>query len=488
LNRSSKEPPAALDLELTALVDALANDEFAGQDLAAAAGDRARANAFLNCFIELFEAGGPGAARQVGPVHGNRPLHGVPFAVKDVFRWGGREPTGGSLFGDLLAGAPDSPVVDHLTALGAELVGATNLDEICYGMTGINPHFGPVRNPWGHDRIAGGSSSGAAAAVAARIVPFALASDTGGSIRVPAALCGVTGFKPTLGSLSTAGVVLLSSTQDSLGFIARTAADCALLMTSLADWPIATPVDGADSPPLLLRGLRVGVIRHPFFDGASPTVSEAFAAALEVFRAGGASIGEVTSLDLDGFDADAAVITGFEAARYHGLRIEQQLANFSGPSRIRLEAARTIEPDAYARAVKRHRALIADPPEALAQWDVLVSPTALDVAPRIDTLAADASASVAYTISLLRCTRPFNYLGGPTVSVPMGRSPEGLPMGLQIVGAVGSDARALAVAESYQRLTSWHRVAPAAWGGGNARSGGLPVTASPSIRGPRTPA
>ena len=453
-------PTAALDLELRALIEALGTAEYGDVDLAAESVRRARAAADLNCFIELFDDDGSAAGGQSKRLGARAKLQGVPYAVKDVFRWPGHEPTGGSLFRGLVEGVRPSRVVEQLTTLGARLIGTTNLDEICYGMTGLNPHFGPVRNPWDPSRITGGSSSGAAAAVAARVVPFALGSDTGGSTRVPAALCGVTGFKPTLGTLSTAGVVLLSETQDSLGFLARSAADCALIMGMLTDRSPEFAADDADPPAMLLRGLRVGVVRHPYFDGASAGVTDAFGAALDVFRTAGACLADAADLDLAAYDADAAVITGYEAVRYHHARMEQSLSMFSDASRIRLEAARAISPRDFAEAFDRHRSLTARPPGAFTRFDVLVAPTVLDDAPPIDELSADAYATVAHTISALRCTRPFSYLGCPAISVPMGFSPRGLPLGLQILGAVGADVRVLAVAHSYQRLTNWHAASP----------------------------
>lgn len=453
-------PTAPLDLELRALVGALGSGEYGDMDLTAESVRRVRAVADLNCFIELFDDDGSAADGPSKRLGARGKLRGVPYAVKDVFRWPGHEPTGGSVFRDLVEGVRPSPVVEQLTRLGARLIGTTNLDEICYGMTGLNPHFGHVRNPWDPSRITGGSSSGAAAAVAARVVPFALATDTGGSTRVPAALCGVTGFKPTLGTLSTAGAVLLSKTQDSLGFLARSAADCALLMGMLTDRGHEFTADDAGPGAMLLRGLRVGVIRHPYFDGASAGVTDAVDAALNAFRKAGARLAEATDLDLAAYDTDAVAITGFEAARYHRTRLQESRSMFSEASLIRLDAGGAISPRRYAEALDRHRSLVTRPPDTFTRHDVLIAPTVLDDAPAIDELSADSDAIVAYTVSALRCTRPFNYLGSPAISVPMGFSPRGLPLGLQILGAVGADVRVLAVAQAYQRLTNWHTASP----------------------------
>lgn len=409
----------------------------------------AQARADWHCFVELFADKAAHAAlrarERLQRSAGEASLTGVPFAVKDIFQIGKRAPTAGTRACGAFEGVGPSPLLQRLDDLGAVLLGATNLDELCYGMTGLNPVFGAVRNPRDPSRIAGGSSSGAAAAVAAGIVPFAVGSDTGGSIRVPAALCGIVGFKPTLGRLSLVGAVPLSRTQDCAGLLARSVAD---ILTVMALLDPTLHADGTEPQ----APTTIGLCQHPFFDTPDPGLQRAMAQAAQALRAMGARLVDVDSGFLAPCDVDASTITGFEAALYHRDRIATQMDRFSEPTRARLERARQIQRSDYLAACARHAVQLARSPWG-ARCDALLVPTVTTQAPSVAALEGDPQRAVQFTLSALQCTRAFSYLGGPVISVP---SPPhgGEVWGLQLVGRPGEDARLLTLAGRLERALS----------------------------------
>ena len=399
------------------------------------------------------------------------PLAGVPFAVKDLVDVKGTPTTCGSkAFAD--ARAPmHATVVRRLLAAGAVPLGKLNMHECAFGFTGENPTFGDCRNPWNAERIAGGSSSGSAVAVALGICPLALGSDTGGSVRQPAALCGVTGLKPTYGRVSRAGAVPLSWTMDHIGPMTRTAQDGALALKILAGR------DGADEAssgrPVLdypaelersLRGLRVGVPRNWFFEALEPDVERAVTAALKQLTDLGARRVDVTVPLLDEVLGAHRAIIFSEASSYYQPFLADRADKFSDDIRILLEgglffpAVDYLKAQRVRRIVRRRWAR-----DVFARVDCLLTPTTPVVATRFGQQTADLPGGEKPLVrAYLDLTLPFNLTGHPAVSVPCGFSADGLPVGLQLVGRPFAEATILRAAHHYQQVTDWHRrIAPA---------------------------
>ena len=405
----------------------------------------------LNCFIELFEAHACAAAELADEsafagLSGveDLPLLGIPFAIKDIYAMEGHKPSGGSRFDDLCEGEIPSPLVSSFVQAGAIVLGTTNLDELCYGMTGLNARFGTVRNPLDETRIAGGSSSGSAAAVAAGIVPFALGSDTGGSIRVPAACCGIVGFKPSHGLLSLEGAVSLSPTQDCVGWLTPSVSDARLLFQIATGRLLKNKSESnvAES----LEELTFGIFDHPFFATQEPTINRDFQHVVALLRSMGAIVKTLDGSFLESCDLSASVITGFEAALLHRERLKMNADMFSGPTLERLRRGQAIGSDEYDAAIALRAGYLKTPLLKALECDFFLAPTLLRHPPAIDDLANDAQAGLAYTLESLHATRAFSFLGGPIISLPL-ITTVGLPTSIQIAGALQDDTRLLRVGE-----------------------------------------
>ena len=420
-------------------------------DVAALAGARAAEAAVL--------AGGP-----LGP------LHGVPYGPKDLYCTKGVATTGGStILADFLPDT-DATVVARLAAAGMLVLGKLNMHEFAYGPEGLNGHYGNVWNPWdaGTHRVAGGSSSGSGAAVAAGACPAALGSDTGGSIRIPASLCGITGIKPTYGRVSRAGVLPLAWSMDHCGPMARTARDCALMLGAMAGY------DPADASTSVLpvpeyaaaltgdvKGLRVGILRAHFLDVAAPEVRQAVEAAAKALEQAGATLDEVKLEHLALVPAAAMAIVGAEALAYHAPWLRARSAEYQPDVRARLKLGVAVSANHYLRAQALRARVRQEVDAALARRDVLLAPTTPIAAPALgqqETQLGDGPSDV--RSALIRFTRPFNFSGHPAISLPCGFTPAGLPVGLQLVGRPFDEATVLRAADAYQRLTDWHTRRP----------------------------
>jgi len=379
------------------------------------------------------------------------PLHGVPVGLKDLYCTKGVKTTGGSkLLGDWIPGE-DATVTARLAGAGAICLGKLNMHEFAYGPEGLNPHYGTPWNPWDvtTHRICGGSSSGSGASVAAGICAGALGSDTGGSIRIPSSLCGLSGIKPTYGRVSRAGVLPLAWSMDHVGPMCRSAADCALMLAPLAGYDPRDPTtsvlpvpDYAAALTGQVKGLRIGLLRSFFLESAGAPQRAAVEAAAKLLEGQGAS---VESVDLKKVDLGPAVshaVLAPEAYAYH----EEWL---------RLGAF--VTGAEYLKG-QRLRALLRDEvDQVFAKLDVLLAPTTPVEATAVgqsEVRIGDGTFPV--RPSLTRYTRPFNLTGHPAASVPCGFTTDGLPIGLQIVGRPFDEATVLRVADAYQRLTDWH--------------------------------
>jgi aspartyl-tRNA(Asn)/glutamyl-tRNA(Gln) amidotransferase subunit A len=397
------------------------------------------------------------------------PLHGVPYGLKDLYDTAGVRTTGGSrIFADRVP-ATDATVVRRLAEAGAIVLGKLNMVEFAYGPEGLNPHYGHARNPWDRaaHRIAGGSSSGSGVAVAAGLAPGALGSDTGGSIRIPASLCGITGLKPTYGRVSRAGVLPLAWSMDHVGPMTRSAADCALMLAAMAGYD---PTDASSSvlpvPDYLaaltgdVRGVRVGLLRG-FVDAATPVVRAAVEAAAATLAGAGAVIDDVTLARADLVPAASLAVVGAEALAYHAGLLRTRAADYDPDIARRLRVSAFIGGAHYVRG-QQARALVRDEIDAaLARRDVLLAPSTPMVAPMLDerqVTLGDGAADV--RSALLRFTRPFNVSGHPAGAVPCGFTEGGLPIGMQLVGRPFDEATVLRVADAFQRLTDFHARRP----------------------------
>ncbi|MBX5493149.1 MAG: Asp-tRNA(Asn)/Glu-tRNA(Gln) amidotransferase subunit GatA [Chloroflexi bacterium] len=413
------------------------------------------------------------------------PLLGLPLALKDVLCTAGVRTTCGSRMLEQFVPPYDATAVARLAAAGAVFLGKTNMDEFAMGSSTENSAFFPTRNPWDIDRVPGGSSGGSAAAVAALEAPAALGTDTGGSIRQPAALCGVVGLKPTYGRVSRYGLVAFASSLDQIGPFARTAADCALLLAVLAG---ADPCDATALPDPVpdylaelagdLRGLRVGVPREYFGSGLEPGVEAAVRAALTQLEELGATVDEVSLPHTEYGVAVYYLIAPAEAsanlARYDGVKYGYAVPAptlLDGYFRTRAEgfgaevkrrimlgtyALSAGYYDAYYLKAQKVRTLIkGDFDRAFERFDVLATPTSPTVAFRLGERLTDPLAMYLSDV----CTIPVNLAGLPGLSVPCGFV-DGLPVGLQLIGPPLSEGRLLRVAQRYQDATDWHRRYP----------------------------
>jgi aspartyl-tRNA(Asn)/glutamyl-tRNA(Gln) amidotransferase subunit A len=419
-------------------------------------------NAFITVTAEQAIAAAAGAAAQIARGEYLGPLHGIPVAVKDLFDTAGIRSTSGSKVLADHVPASDSAAVERLRSAGAVSLGKLNLHEFAFGATGVNPHYGPARNPWDTARITGGSSSGSGAAVAAGECLGALGTDTGGSIRIPAALCGITGLKPTFGRVSRRGVLPLSWSLDHVGPMARTAEDCALLLQALAGHD---PMDASSSKKVVpdylaalgegLRGLRFGVPTEFFFDDVEPEVERAVREAIDLLTGLGAEVRDVTLP----FIADAPNAVGAimlpEALAFHQRWLAERPDDYGEDVRYRLENGATFSALHYVQAQRFREMIVAAwRDEVFDKVDLLAMPATMRAAPLIE------QGDLRTTFSLIRNTNPLNLLGIPAISVPCGFTEGDLPIGLQLAGRWWDEATVLCAAHAYQQATNWHKRRP----------------------------
>ena len=423
----------------------------------------AQLNAFITVTGEEALKAAQEAANAIAQGSYMGPLHGVPVALKDLFATAGVRTTAGSKIMADHVPAEDAEVTARLKAAGAIVLGKLNMHEFAFGATGVNPHYGPVRNPWDTDRISGGSSSGSGAAVAAGECPAALGTDTGGSVRIPASLCGVVGLKPTYGRVSRRGVVPLSWSLDHVGPLTRTVEDAAIVLGAIAG---RDPLDDSscDEPVpnyrLRLRrgrrlgGLRVGVPREHFFEGVDADVLEAVRAALGVLGELRAEVEEVSLPHIA--EAVAAVNTIMlpEALAYHQRWLAERSQDYGDDVRRRLEMGTTFLAVHYVQAQRLRELMVREWRQVLERVDLLATPTTPMPAPLIET------SELQTTLTLVRFTNPFNLVGLPAISVPCGFTRQGLPTGLHLAGRWFQEETVLRAACAYQRATEWHRRAP----------------------------
>ena len=378
---------------------------------------------------------------------------GMPLAHKDMFYRAGRVSSCGSKIRRDWVATETASVLERLDAAGFADLGRLNMAEFAYGPTGHNEHFGDCRNPWNTAYITGGSSSGPAAAVAARLVFGALGSDTGGSVRLPAATCGVTGLKPTWGRVSCHGAMPLAPSLDTIGPLARSAEDCGLLLAAIAGPDAGADDDSKDAGPLRIA-LSSGWIER----NAEPEVAAAVLSAAKTFK----NRMEVAPPDLDSLSAHCLVVMQAEASAQHIGWMRERPADYGSAVRARLEGGYAIPATTYLDSLRlRAAALERFCSGTLGDADCYLLPT---LAIRVPTLAATGPQGGAEMRRLLaeltRLTRWVNYLGVPALALPCGFDSNGLPISLQLVGRPFSEARLLAAGRAFQRETDWHTRVP----------------------------
>lgn len=418
--------------------------ELVERSLEAIAARDPELNAFQLVLADQARTAARAAEREIAAGLYRGPLHGVPIAIKDLFDMAGTPTTAGSRVLDPAPRTASATAVERLVEAGAIIVGKTRLPELTYSPGSNNPHFGPTRNPHDPTRDSGGSSSGSGVAVATGMVFAALGSDTGGSIRIPASLCGIVGLKPTFGAVSLRGAVPLAWSLDHAGPMTRTVKDAALMFEVLAGIDPGDPrtrsaaVAGLSAGLSLgVRGLRIGVLGA---DGETDPLGTgealgAWRAGLEALAGAGATL---VPLDLPVL-ATARVINyailAMEAAVHHRPWLRERQANYGEFARLRLLAAHAYRPGAYLRAQQSRAGMRATMEALFARIDLLSTPTMPDGAPELGVPAPT------------RFTSPFNLLGWPAITVPVGKTSGGLPLGMQLAGRPWDEATVLRAAQ-----------------------------------------
>ena len=397
-------------------------------------------------------------------------LHGVPLAHKDMYYQAGRPCTCGSAIRRDFVPNITCTVVERLTAAGAFSFAGLNMAEFAQNPTGHNRAFGDCHNPWNPPYITGGSSSGSGAAVSAGITYASLGSDTGGSVRLPAAACGVTGIKPTQTRVSRYGVMPLSFSADNVGPLARTARDCARILGIIAGHDARDPTSAAEPVPDYeaaltgdIRGLRIGVPTNAFTPEADASVLAAFEAALSVLASRGATIVRLELPLMAAIGAYVSVISRVEGATVHARWMRERPQDYAVHLSARLFGGYAIPGTYYVEALARRGPILqAFATEVFGKVDVLATPTIATCLPTLAETDIDHGppGTEHRFMAVSANTRPFNYLGLPATSQNCGFDPNGLPIGLQLAARPFGEALVLRVADAYQRDTDWHNMRP----------------------------
>lgn len=422
-----------------------------------------RLNPTLNAFITVIDEQPTETIKASSPSNTiTNMLRGIPVALKDLFDTAGVRTTIGSTFFANHIPEANAFVVERLKQAGANIIGKTNTHEIALGVTGINPHYGTARNPWDNKRISGGSSSGSAIAVAADMALGALGTDTGGSIRIPASLCGVVGFKPTYGRVSLRGVFPLSWNLDHAGPLTKTVKDAALLLQVIS---IYDPVDPASIKMLTgdylshltdeLYGRKIAFGVGEYIEGADSEVLYAVQATRRIFESLGCKLEDVNVDWMREAAFANKTMTQSDGAAVHRDRLRDHPDWFGEDIRKRLEDGAKTTSTEYILARRTQTEIRRRCEQFFESYDLLILPTTPNSAPAVE--GADALEQAA---RLTRFTAPFNLTGLPALSLPCGFTKDGLPIGLQIVSRAGADAKVLNAGYAFEQETEWHEQKP----------------------------
>ena len=461
-------------LSLTAVAQAIAKKQFSSREVTQSCLERIakwqpRLNAFMAIEAEAALAAADIADAALTKGKSAGVLHGVPIAHKDMYYDAGRVVTCGSQIRRDFVATTTSTALQRLKDAGTIRLGSLQMAEFAYGPTGHNSHYGAVHNPFAVDHITGGSSSGSGAAVAARLTFAALGSDTGGSIRLPAHFCGVTGLKTTYGLISRAGAMPLSQSLDTVGPLARSAEDCALLLGLMAGadpedpTTFAGPVpDYAAATRQPIKGLRIGVPTAFYVDNLDSEVAAILDETIAVFRREGADIVQVELPDQRQLTAACQLVLAVEAAAFHKRWLIERPQDYGPQVLMRLQNGLAIPGVSYLEAMRWRGSALAAHNAAVAGLDAVIAPVAPVAAPTIvESDIGNSPDAEAVIQRLTRFTRAINYLGVPSLAIPAGSTRRGLPVGMQLIGRSFDEAMLLRIGAAFQRATAFHERVPA---------------------------
>jgi len=460
-------------MTLTEVAKAIAEKRLSSHEVTRACLHRiAQWQPHLNAFMAIESEPALKAATEAdaelakGNVKG--PLHGVPLAHKDMYYDAGHISTCGSLIRRDFVASTTSTALQRLKNAGSIRLGTLQMAEFAYGPTGHNAHYGAVHNPFKLGYVTGGSSSGSGSAVGARLTFAALGSDTGGSIRMPAHFCGVTGLKVTWGRVSRAGAMPLSQSLDTVGPLAQTVEDCALLLGLIAGSDPEDPTASTAAVPdymaattASIKGLRIGVPKAFYVDDLDADVARALDETLAVLKREGADIVPVELPDQRQLSAACQLVLAVEAAAFHKRWMIERPQDYGPQVLMRLQNALAIPGVTYLEALRWRGAALAAHIAATSGVDAVIAPVAPVVAPSIaDSDIGNTPGAEAVIQRLTRFTRPINYLGLPSLAIPTGFTPAGLPVGMQLIGRSFDEATLLTIGAAFQRASDFHARVP----------------------------
>jgi aspartyl-tRNA(Asn)/glutamyl-tRNA(Gln) amidotransferase subunit A len=426
-------------------------------------------NAFISVQADQALEVAKGAETQIGAGYYLGPLHGIPVGLKDNVSVRGIATTAGSKVLEKNIAEEDATVAARLKQSGALLIGRLNMHEFAWGGTSDNPHYGPVRNPWNTERFPAGSSGGSGAAVAAREVPGALGSDTGGSIRLPSAINGVVGIRPTIGRVSNYNVIPLAWSMDTVGPITRTVADNALMFNALAghdpkdEGTSRVSVDDYTARlDLGARGIRIGIVSDYFFTHLQPDVHDAVKAAIETLEAEGAQVEEVKIENIHGNISAQLTIESAEPSAYHQQWLRERPEDYGEDVRTLLELGELYLATHYIQAQRYRTLLRKEFLEAFNFVDVFICPTLPFTATPVGAMSVviENDEEENMLSAIMQYTGVPSLTGLPSLAIPCGFDHEGLPVGMQIIGRPYEESTLYRVGHAYQQVTDWHRKAP----------------------------
>ena len=464
--------PELCGLSITRAADLLATGQISAPELTEAYLERIEAvdpqiNAYITVSADraIDDAKRAAEEMQAGKTRGV--LHGIPIGLKDLYETEGIRTTGGGKFHADYIPEADCTAARRLREAGTVLLGKLNTHEYAYGVTTNNPHYGATHNPWNLDHIPGGSSGGSGAAIAAGLATATLGTDTGGSIRMPASVCGVVGLKPTYGRVSKAGVIPLSYLFDHAGPITRTVEDAAIVLAAIAGYdpldatttrlPVGDYLSGLHDG---VEGLRIGVPRSWFFDHLQDGIGAAVEQAIETLKGLGADIREIEIPGVaEGMDALLGVVLA-EAQEIHARGLAESPQDF-GADVAAILCSQGPDAAGIMMALRARDALTATMRQVLESVDLLLTPTTPIVAAPIgQDMVTYGGLEEHILAAMVRCTGPFNGTGLPAISLPCGFTAGGLPVGLQLAGRPFDEALVLRAAQAYERATDWHTRVP----------------------------
>ncbi len=462
-------------MPLVALAKAIADKKISSREATKSCLDRtaqwqSRLNAFMT--IETDEALKAADQADAALAKGNSrgALHGVPLAHKDMYYDAGKVVTCGSKIRRDFVATTTSTALQRLKDAGMVRLGSLQMAEFAYGPTGHNAHFGAVHNPWNVDHITGGSSSGSGAAVAARLTSAALGSDTGGSVRMPAHFCGVTGLKTTVGRVSRAGAMPLSQSLDTVGPLAQSAEDCALLLGLMAGADPEDPTAIAGPLPDYMaatrqpmKGITIGVPTAFYVDDLDPEVARVLDETIATLKREGAAIVKVELPDQRQLSSASQLVLAVEAAAFHKRWMIERPQDYGAQVLMRLQNGLAVPAISYLEAMRWRGPALSAHAAATVGIDAVIAPVSPIPAPTIaESDVGNSPEADAVLPRITRFTRPVNYLGLPALSIPSGFTKSGLPVGLQLIGRSFDEATLLRIGAAFQRATDFHARVPKA--------------------------